>query len=226
MIFERPVLHQLYLGSNWRSRRKSIRQPPSPDGGKANQDQRPKADPRQPIPTVPAITSNMNSNWTDKSKPDPVNETKPEDPGNGSPTHPDDARLQTSLSNLVMRRICCGINPEKSRVAGRHGSARPDTPLINPSHHQSLIRCSMAVNASLAKLTGKVALSRKAPGCGKACNVVPQRKGIDDQVGPTLICCRNSFSSSNDGTASRVDLRREDRAGPAAALPNCPSVPQ
>ena len=63
-------------------------------------------------------------------------------------------------------------------------------------------------------------------GGGKACNGVPQREGIGDQVGRSLICCRNSFSSSNDGTASRVDLRREDRAGPAAAPPNCPSVPQ
>ena len=45
-----------------------------------------------------------------------------------------------------------------------------------------------------------------------------QRRVI--RVGPALICCRNSFSSSNDGTASRVHLRREDRAGPAAAPPH------
>ena len=69
-------------------------------------------------------------------------------------------------------------------------------------------------------------LRRSRQACGKACNRVPQRGGIGDQVGSALICCRNSFSSSNDGTASRVDLRREDRAGPAAAPPNCPSVPQ
>ena len=68
--------------------------------------------------------------------------------------------------------------------------------------------------------------------CGKACNGVPQRGGIGDQFGLALICCRNSFSSSNpfssnnDGTASRVDLRRKDRAGPAAAPHSCPSVPQ
>ena len=60
----------------------------------------------------------------------------------------------------------------------------------------------------------------------KTCNGIPQRGAIGDQVGPALICCRNSFSSSNDGTANRVDLRREDRVGSAAAPPNCPSVPQ
>ena len=54
----------------------------------------------------------------------------------------------------------------------------------------------------------------------------PTKRGNRRSTGPALICCRNSFSSSNDGTASRVDLRREDRAGPAVALPNCRSVPQ
>ena len=60
----------------------------------------------------------------------------------------------------------------------------------------------------------------------------PTKRGNRRSSGPALICCRNffsscnSFSSSNDGSASRVDLRREYRAGPAAAPPNCPSVPQ
>ena len=42
----------------------------------------------------------------------------------------------------------------------------------------------------------------------------PTKRGNRRSSGPVLICCRNSFSScnsfssSNDGTASRVDLRR------------------
>ena len=54
----------------------------------------------------------------------------------------------------------------------------------------------------------------------------PTKRGNRRSSWTALICCRNFFSSSNDGTASRVDLRRGDRAGPAAAHPNCPSVPQ
>ena len=59
----------------------------------------------------------------------------------------------------------------------------------------------------------------------------PTKRENRRSSGPAIICYRNSFSScnsfssSNDGTASRVDLRREDRAGPAAAPPNCRSVP-
>ena len=86
----------------------------------------------------------------------------------------------------------------------------------------------------MLRTVGLAAPNRGVPGsycrnpskCGKACNGVPKKGGIGDQIGRALICCRNSFSSSNDGTASRVDLRREDRAGPAVPPPNCPSVPQ
>ena len=83
---------------------------------------------------------------------------------------------------------------------------------------------SNPVKASLAQ-RGEIVLGGDA-GVWKSMQRSPTKRGNRRSSGPALICCRNSFSSSNDGTASRVDLRREDRAGPAVAPPNCRSVPQ
>ena len=53
----------------------------------------------------------------------------------------------------------------------------------------------------------------------------PTKRGIGDQVGPALICCRNSFSSCTGGKATSDDLHRKDwdgsspQAGPGGSSP-------
>ena len=79
---------------------------------------------------------------------------------------------------------------------------------------------------------GERTVVERVNGLWKSMQRSPTKRANRRSSGPALICCRNSFSScnsfssSNDGTANRVDLRRKDRAGPAAAPPNCRSVPQ
>ena len=68
--------------------------------------------------------------------------------------------------------------------------------------------------------------------CGKACNGFPQRGGIGDQVDPPSFVVETPFHRAtpfHQATTERpagLICGEKIRAGPAAAPPNCRSVPQ
>ena len=68
-------------------------------------------------------------------------------------------------------------------------------PSFRPVSSPSFVRWEISRRSNCA-MAPKTWNTNSCLPCGKACNVVPQRGAIGDQVGPALICCRNSFLSS------------------------------